>query len=155
MTPKRRMNRNVLICYLFTCIFAVIFAIALVIKSSDLGSTINDISTVAICASLFFGVSLFILASYLKLSWWNGLSVDGRAEELASELKAGKRDWFLNPMPLGNYIFAPLRPGKMNELGGGKHIKTNRLNVVSLLAEGKIDNSEITRLIIHHFDSIL
>ncbi|MFA5130902.1 MAG: hypothetical protein WC467_00585 [Patescibacteria group bacterium] len=149
------MKRNVLVCNVFIGIFAVILVIALAINSSAVNSMTSYIAIAVSCASLFFGVFLFILASYLKLSWWNGLSVYGRAEELASELKAGKRDWYLNPMPLGQYIFAPLRPNKLNELGGGNHIETNRLNVVSLLAEGKIDNSEITRLIIYHFDSIL
>ncbi|MEI6529421.1 MAG: hypothetical protein WCN88_03425 [Candidatus Falkowbacteria bacterium] len=150
------MNRNVLICLLsgsFSVASGMItFAI---LFSNDKTVAENMVGIVLAGLALFIGVMLFILASYLKLSWWNGLSVDGRADEIATELKSGKRDWYLNPMQLGNYMFAPLRPSKMNELGGGKHIKTNRLMVDSLLAEGKLENDEMTRKILYHFDSIL
>jgi len=101
------------------------------------------------------GASLLLFASWRKRHWWNNMSVNARCSWIAGELHDGERGWYLNCFLNTNYFFAPLKKSNMNEFGGGKHEATTREAVLKLIEEGRIENDEVARLVIQHFDSIL
>ena len=100
-------------------------------------------------------VSVFLVAYLKKNRWWNDLPLSEKCFLLARELYNGERDWYLNCFLNTDYFFAPLKKSNMNEFGGGKHKTTTKEEVIKLLKEGRIENDELTKLIIQHFESFL
>ncbi len=99
--------------------------------------------------------SAYILRVYVgwkKKDIWNLLSLEEKAEILATDLESGKRDWCLNQFEVGeSYFFAPLNKYHLNEFGRAQHLETDREQVELLIKAGKIKNVELTELILGHF----
>lgn len=152
MTPKERMlktARNFKVAgYLF--LFASVSVIGFVLIT---GIHLYSLTLPAI-ASIFLGLGLLIQAGSVKRNWWNNLTLNGRCEEMALDLKSGKRDWYLNSFSNTNYFFAPLSKKNMSEFGGGEHLSANKSEVLRLIEEGQIENSEMAKLTISHFENL-
>jgi hypothetical protein len=152
MTLKEKMlkksKRLKVAGYLF--LFASVAVIGFVLVT---GIQLYSLTLPAI-ASIFLGLGLLIQAGSIKRNWWNNLSLDGRCEEMALDLKSGKREWYLNSFSNTNYYFAPLSKKNMSEFGGGEHLSANKDEILRLIKEGKIENSEMAKLTISHFENL-
>ena len=152
MTPKKKMLKKARILEITGWVFlSVLVAIIIFVTATDTDSYVWNLSG---AASMLLGVILLLQSSYVERSWWNNLSLGERCEEMAKELKSGKREWYLNSFSSTNYYFAPLSKKNMSEFGGGEHLSANKDEVLRLIKEGKIENAEMAMLVIGHYENI-
>ena len=152
MRIMRKIRNYKIAGYVFLVI-AILATGTFLIHTAD--TSVLDAYGISGILSALVGAGLLLVASWRKRRWWNNMTVNERCSWIAEELYDGERGWYLNCFLNTNYFFAPLKKSNMNEFGGGKHEPTTREIVLQLLKEGRIENDEVARLTIQHFDSIL
>ncbi len=101
---------------------------------------------------IFGLIGFFIQKRKDKRNKIKNYSFEERCQWMAREIKAGKRDWYLNPLndESGKYLVVPLSSKNMNEMGGGLHLHTNLDEVNKLIEKEKINNLQTFQTILKY-----